>query len=264
MINSTLCYIEKDNSYLMLHRIKKEHDANKDKWIGVGGKLEENETPDECVVRETLEETGLTLTNYRLRAIITFISDEYEGENMYLYTADEFEGDIKDCDEGTLEWVPFERVLSLPTWEGDRLFLEQIMKNADFFTMKLRYEGDKLKEWNMRNNSIRLSADEYQKLAMRTLNPQMSERDVLINSVMGLCGESGEVIDLVKKHLAQGHDLDKEKMARELGDVAWYLAEAATALGISLEEVLKGNIDKLKKRYPEGFDSEKSINRRVE
>lgn len=106
-----------------------------------------------------------------------------------------------------------------------------------------------------------MTINEYQKLAMTTLNPELDRKDVLINGVMGLCGESGEVIDLVKKHLAQGHELDKEKMAKELGDVAWYLAETATAIGYSLEDIFQMNIDKLKKRYPEGFSVEKSMNR---
>lgn len=104
-----------------------------------------------------------------------------------------------------------------------------------------------------------MTISEYQSLAMRTLNPALSRRDVLINSVMGLCGESGEAIDIVKKWLAQGHELDRVRLMKELGDVAWYLAEAATALGIPLEEILQGNIDKLKMRYPEGFASEKSV-----
>ena len=104
-----------------------------------------------------------------------------------------------------------------------------------------------------------MTLNEYQELAMRTLNPKLDKKDVLINGVMGLCGESGEVIDLVKKHLAQGHDLDREKMIDELGDVAWYIAETATALGADLEEVFSRNIEKLKKRYPEGFSSERSI-----
>ena len=104
-----------------------------------------------------------------------------------------------------------------------------------------------------------MKVNEYQKLAMKTLNPALDKKDVLINSVMGLCGESGEAIDIVKKWLAQGHELDRERLAKELGDIAWYLAEAATALDISLEEILQGNIDKLKKRYPDGFDTQKSI-----
>ena len=103
-----------------------------------------------------------------------------------------------------------------------------------------------------------MNANEYQKLAMRTLNPELSRKDILINSVMGLCGESGEAIDIVKKWLAQGHDLDKAKLAKELGDIAWYLAEAATALDIPLGDILQGNIDKLKARYPEGFEADRS------
>lgn len=106
-----------------------------------------------------------------------------------------------------------------------------------------------------------MKANEYQELAMKTLNPNLNKKDILINAVMGLCGESGEAIDLVKKHLAQGHEFDKEKFAKELGDIAWYLAEAAYAIDMPLEDVLVGNIEKLRKRFPEGFDSEKSINR---
>jgi len=146
MKNTTLCYIEKDDSYLMLHRVKKENDLNKDKWIGVGGKLEENESPDECLVREVKEETGLTLTDYKLRGIITFVSDLYEGEYMFLYTATGYSGDLIDCDEGELKWVKKSDVLGLPTWEGDHLFLEKIYEDSEFFTMKLVYEGDKLVE----------------------------------------------------------------------------------------------------------------------
>ena len=107
-----------------------------------------------------------------------------------------------------------------------------------------------------------MTVNEYQKLAMTTLNPELNKKDVLINGVMGLCGESGEAIDIVKKHLAQGHDLDREGLIKELGDIAWYLAETATALDVSLEEVLERNIEKLRKRYPEGFDTEKSRSRR--
>lgn len=147
MINTTLCYIKKDNKYLMLHRIKKQNDINKDKWIGIGGKFEENESPDECLLREVYEETGLTLTDYKLRGIITFVSNEYEGEYMYLYTADDFTGTIKDCNEGVLEWISKEKLLSLPTWEGDRLFLNKIIDDEGFFMLKLVYEGDKLVEY---------------------------------------------------------------------------------------------------------------------
>ena len=106
-----------------------------------------------------------------------------------------------------------------------------------------------------------MTVNEYQKLAMTTLNPALSQKDVLINGVMGLCGESGEAIDIVKKWLAQGHELDKEKLAKELGDICWYLAETATALDLSLEDIMSANIEKLKKRYPDGFDADRSINR---
>ena len=146
MKNTTLCYIERDGCWLMLHRVKKVNDLNHDKWIGVGGKFEENESPEECLLREAREETGLTLTDYRLCAVITFLSDRWEGEYMYLYHATGFAGQLKDCDEGTLEWVPIERVNALPQWAGDRLFLQRIQAGAPFFTMKLRYEGDVLAE----------------------------------------------------------------------------------------------------------------------
>lgn len=106
-----------------------------------------------------------------------------------------------------------------------------------------------------------MTIHEYQQLALRTLNPQLNKKDVLINGVMGLCGESGEAIDIVKKWLAQGHELDKEKLAKELGDIAWYLAETAAAIDMPLEDILQANIDKLKKRYPEGFSSENSVHR---
>ncbi len=109
-----------------------------------------------------------------------------------------------------------------------------------------------------------MTINEYQKLAMTTLNPKLDKKDVLINGVMGLCGESGEAIDIVKKHLAQGHELDREKLIKELGDIAWYLAETATVLDVTLEEVLTRNIEKLKKRYPEGFDTERSLHREAE
>ena len=109
-----------------------------------------------------------------------------------------------------------------------------------------------------------MTVNEYQKLAMTTLNPSLSKKDVLINGVMGLCGESGEAIDIVKKHLAQGHPLDREKLIKELGDIAWYLAETATALDVNLEEVLQGNIEKLRRRYPEGFNTNHSLNREAE
>lgn len=143
---TTLCYIEKDNCYLMLHRIKKENDLNHDKWIGVGGKFEADESPEECLLREVREETGLTLTKYQLRGIITFLSNEWETEYMYLYTADEYSGTLTECDEGDLVWVPKDQLENLKLWEGDRIFFQLFAENSGFFSLKLRYEGDTLAE----------------------------------------------------------------------------------------------------------------------
>ena len=144
MLNTTLCYIERDGHYLMLHRVKKVNDINHDKWIGIGGKFEDKESPEECLLREVREETGLTLTEYRYRGIVTFVSDRYETEYMHLFTADRFEGTLIDCDEGTLEWVPKEKVPDLPTWAGDRIFLRLLTEDVPFFSLKLAYEGDTL------------------------------------------------------------------------------------------------------------------------
>ncbi|MCR5704649.1 MAG: 8-oxo-dGTP diphosphatase [Eubacterium sp.] len=145
-INTTLCYIKKDNQYLMLHRTKKENDINEGKWIGVGGKFEENETPEECMLREVQEETGLTLTDYRLRGVITFISNEWITEYMYLFDASGFEGELQECDEGDLQWIPQEELLQLNLWEGDKIFLKKLLKDDRFFTLKVRYEGEELVE----------------------------------------------------------------------------------------------------------------------
>ena len=142
---TTLCYIENNDCYLMLHRTKKKKDVNKDKWIGVGGHAEGNETPQECLIREVKEETGLLLTSYKFRGLITFISDEYEAEMMCLFTADGYTGELITCDEGELEWVKKSDVPQLPTWEGDAVFLEILLRDDPrFFTLRLAYEGDKL------------------------------------------------------------------------------------------------------------------------
>ncbi len=144
MKNTTLCYIERGGKYLMLHRTKKENDLNRDKWVGVGGKFEENESPDECLLREVREETGLTLTDYRCRGVVTFVSDEWEGEYMYLYTATGFAGTLRECDEGTLEWIDVDAVPALPLWEGDRIFFRLLREDRPWFSLKLCYEGDDL------------------------------------------------------------------------------------------------------------------------
>ncbi len=144
MLNTTLCYITRGDEVLMLHRVKKQNDINKDKWIGIGGKFEENESPDQCLLREVKEETGLTLTSYRLRGIVTFLNDCCEGEYMYLFTADGFAGDLKTCDEGDLQWVKKDFLYSLPMWEGDKIFLDLLWQDAPFFLLTLNYSGDKL------------------------------------------------------------------------------------------------------------------------
>ena len=145
MINTTLCYIQRGEDYLMLHRIKKQNDLNQDKWIGVGGKFEDKESPEDCLLREVREETGLTLTSYRYRGIVTFISDRWPTEYMHLFTADGWTGTLKECDEGVLEWLPRRRLLELPHWEGDAIFLDLIAReDTPFFSLKLCYEGETL------------------------------------------------------------------------------------------------------------------------
>lgn len=146
MLQTTLCYIEKDDSYLLLHRISKKNDINKDKWIGVGGKFEEGESPEDCLLRETKEETGLILTSYQLRGVITFISDLQPAEYMFLYTADGYEGQEGECREGKLEWVRKKDMYKLNLWEGDKIFLQLLEDRQPFFSLKLTYEGDRLIE----------------------------------------------------------------------------------------------------------------------
>lgn len=143
---TTLCYIEKEDSYLMMHRVKKVNDINKDKWVGVGGHFEEGESPEECLLREVREETGLILTSFRLRGIVTFSTDVYPTEYMFLYTADSYEGEMIECNEGNLEWVKKSDVYNLPIWEGDKLFFRLLEEEVPVFSLKLRYEGDKLVE----------------------------------------------------------------------------------------------------------------------
>ncbi|MCD7909782.1 MAG: NUDIX domain-containing protein [Clostridium sp.] len=141
---TTLCYIERENAYLMLHRVSKEHDVNRDKWIGVGGHFEAGESPEECVLREVKEETGLTLISWQFRGVITFSSQGWEDEFICLFTADKFEGDVTVCDEGVLEWVDKEKVLGLNLWEGDKIFFRLLNEKRPFFSLKLSYRGNRL------------------------------------------------------------------------------------------------------------------------
>ncbi len=143
---TTLCYLEKDDNYLMLHRVSKKNDVNKDKWIGVGGHLEEGESPEECLCREVMEETGLTLHSWRFRGLVTFTQENYGTEYMCLYTSDDFSGSIKDCDEGVLEWVRKDRISELDLWKGDLIFFDLLVKEQPFFSLKLTYSGDELTE----------------------------------------------------------------------------------------------------------------------
>ena len=155
MINTTLCYITSGDQVLMLHRTKKENDLNKDKWIGIGGKFEANESPDECLLREVYEETGLTLNTWKCHGVITFLTDgEFEGEFMYLFSSDDFSGALKDCDEGDLQWVSRDFLDNLPKWEGDKIFLELMWQDAPFFLLKLRYSGDRLVEAILNGKSL--------------------------------------------------------------------------------------------------------------
>ena len=157
---TTLCYIENDRGeYLMMHRVKKKNDVNQDKWVGVGGKFEDGESPEECLLRETWEETGLTLTAYRYRGIVTFVSDRWETEYMHLFTARGFQGQMRECDEGELVWLPKGSVYDLPIWEGDKIFFRLLEQDIPFFSLKLRYTGEKLTEAVLNGETLMLNAE---------------------------------------------------------------------------------------------------------
>lgn len=156
MESTTLCYITQGDEVLLLHRTKKEHDLNHDKWIGVGGHLEEGEAPEEGLCREVWEETGLTVTSWKCHGVVTFLTtDDFPGEYMYLFTVDGFQGELKECNEGDLEWVKRDFMMELPTWEGDRIFLDLMWENAPFFLLTLRYDGQRLTEAILNGKKIR-------------------------------------------------------------------------------------------------------------
>ena len=145
MKNTTLCYLEQDGQYLMLHRVKKQNDENHDKWIGIGGKFEDRESPEDCALREVYEETGLTMRTWRYCGIVTFVSDLWPTEYMHLFHCDNFTGTLRECNEGVLEWIHKDQLMKLPLWAGDKLFLDLIHEpDTPFFSMKLRYEGERL------------------------------------------------------------------------------------------------------------------------
>lgn len=155
MINTSLCYCIRGSRVLMLHRVKKQNDLNHDKWIGIGGKFLPGESPDACVLREAKEETGLTLTDYRLRGVVAFESDLYPAEDMYLYTATDFSGEEIPCDEGDLQWVERDFLNALPKWAGDQIFLNLLWQDAPFFLLKLRYAGETLTEARLNGRMVR-------------------------------------------------------------------------------------------------------------
>ena len=145
MLNTSLCYIEKDGKYLMIHRVKKKDDMNHDKWLGIGGKFEAGESPFDCARREIREEAGIDVLDLRYRGIVTFVSNEYGTEYMHLFTATEYDGEIDyDCDEGNLEWVKKSEIKNLPIWEGDKIFFELLDSEQRFFSLRLEYKGEKL------------------------------------------------------------------------------------------------------------------------
>ena len=152
---TSLCYIERNDSYLMMHRIKKKHDVNAGKWIGVGGHFETGESPEDCLLREVKEETGLTLLSWRFRGIVTFSQEGFGTEYMCLYTADEFEGKFHDCEEGIMEWVPKSHLMDLSLWEGDKIFLKLLKDEEPFFSLKLSYKGEKLVEVRLNGKELK-------------------------------------------------------------------------------------------------------------
>ena len=158
-INTTLCYLRRGGETLLLHRVKKEGDMNRDKWIGVGGKFLPGESPEDCLRREVMEETGLTLHGWAYRGIVTFVSDQYGTEYMHLFESWDFSGEVRDCDEGVLEWLPWAQLPKLPIWEGDKLFLRLLDSRRGFFSLKLRYEGERRAEAALGGVPLRKAGD---------------------------------------------------------------------------------------------------------
>lgn len=150
MMLSTVCYIEKEGKYLMLHRTKKKNDINEGKWLGIGGKFKDKESPEDCIIREVKEETGLALNSVKLRGILTFINTICETEYIYVFTSNDFTGNLIECNEGELKWVEKEKVTSLNLWEGDKIFVEKIKEESPFFTIKYVYDGDTLLHYDLK------------------------------------------------------------------------------------------------------------------
>lgn len=201
MLNTTLCYIERNGSYLMLHRVKKENDINHDKWIGIGGKFEEGESPEDCVRREVREETGLEIQKLRYAGIVTFISDGMnETEFMHLFHATEVSGEIHECDEGVLEWISKEKFAELPHWDGDRIFLTLLDRESPFFSLKLTYKGNDLTEALLNEAPVDVNDFSFGSLAkfpaMRRKDRELSEAqafEILDSATYGILSTENSV-----------------------------------------------------------------------
>jgi 8-oxo-dGTP diphosphatase len=232
MLETTLCYIEKDEMYLMLHRIKKKNDLNQGKWIGVGGKFEQDESPDECMRREIKEETDLDVISYRYCGIVTFVSDQYETEYMHLFTIQDFTGSIKDCEEGVLEWIPKNTLSFLPHWDGDLIFLSLILDKArPFFSLKLVYQGDYL---------VRALLDGKRAfVTSRLLLIPLKEETVWTEKYAVIRHDTDEVIG--NAGLVKAGETTEEFLAkgwiREEFQAEGYLEEALQALRNSIEDL---------------------------
>lgn len=198
MLETTICYIEEKGQYLMLHRIKKKHDLNQGKWIGVGGKFEKDESPDECMRREIREETGLEVLAYRYCGIVTFVSDLYETEYMHLFTIQEYSGVIKECEEGVLEWVPKNTLSKLPHWDGDLIFLSLILdQERPFFSLKLVYRGDRLELAVLDGRRAFVTKH----LLLLPLNRYMLQKTVLPDALAsGYHSEHGDLLYEITEH----------------------------------------------------------------
>ena len=156
MIDSTLCYLLRGDEVLMMHRTRKKNDMNHDKWIAVGGRFEKDESPEDCALREVKEETGLTMTAWQYRGVVLFLNDQYPPERMHLFTSDAFEGELTDCDEGELVWLPKEQLDTLPQWEGDRIFHRLLKEEVPFFELELVYSGEKLLTARLNGEKMKL------------------------------------------------------------------------------------------------------------
>ncbi len=201
MLQTTLCYIHQGDSCLMLHRVKKKNDINHDKWIGIGGKFEDRESPEDCLLREVLEETGLILTHWRYRGLVTFLS-ETDQEQMHLFTADGFTGELKECDEGELEWVPMDRLQDLTLWEGDRIFLRLLERREPFFSLKLVYDGDRLTDAVLNGTAL---PDTWDLPEVRQEKEPLLISSCLLGTACRYDGQSREKVDAAR--LRQKYEL---------------------------------------------------------